>query len=410
MANSQDPQVATGAGGAPESEQDPGILDALIFLARHKRILTLVPLGAAIAAAGISLLLPNIYAGITKILPPQQNQSASAILLSQLGGLAGMSGASLGIKNPNDLYVGILKSRTVADALIERFDLRMRYDLEDLHDTRRALEKRTSISHGRDGIITIQFEDEDRKLAAAVANAYIEELYRLTQTLAVTEAGQRRLFLEKQLQLTKDGLASAEMALRKTQETTGLIKLDDQSRAIIEAVANLRAQISAKEVQAGAMRAFATERNPEYYRMQQELAGLRAELARLERTNQLGSGDIFIPTGKVPEAGLEFVRRLREVRYYETVFELLAKQFEIAKIDEARDTSIVQVLDRAIEPEKKSRPHRSRIVIVTAVLAFLATLLIAFLRDLRERVRGDPEQARKLETLGNLLRPARRKT
>lgn len=410
MANSQDPQVATGAGGAPESEQDPGILDALIFLARHKRILTLVPLGAAIAAAGISLLLPNIYAGITKILPPQQNQSASAMLLSQLGGLTGMSGASLGIKNPNDLYVGILKSRTVADALIERFDLRMRYDLEDLHDTRRALEKRTGISHGRDGIITIQFEDEDRKLAAAVANAYIEELYRLTQTLAVTEAGQRRLFLEKQLQLTKDGLASAEMALRKTQETTGLIKLDDQSRAIIEAVANLRAQISAKEVQAGAMRAFATERNPEYYRMQQELAGLRAELARLERTNQLGSGDIFIPTGKVPEAGLEFVRRLREVRYYETVFELLAKQFEIAKIDEARDTSIVQVLDRAIEPEKKSRPHRSRIVIVTAVLAFLATLLIAFLRDLRERVRGDPEQARKLETLGNLLRPARRKT
>jgi uncharacterized protein involved in exopolysaccharide biosynthesis len=410
MANSQDPQVATGAGGAPGSEQDPGILDALIFLARHKRILTLVPLGAAIAAAGISLLLPNIYAGITKILPPQQNQSASAMLLSQLGGLAGLPGAALGIKNPNDLYVGILKSRTVADALIERFDLRMRYDLEDLHDTRRALEKRTSISHGRDGIITIQFEDEERKLAAAVANAYIEELYRLTQTLAVTEAGQRRLFLEKQLQLTKDGLASAEMALRKTQETTGLIKLDDQSRAIIEAVANLRAQISAKEVQAGTMRAFATERNPEYYRIQQELAGLRAELARLERTNPLGSGDIFIPTGKVPEAGLEFVRRLREVRYYETVFELLAKQFEIAKIDEARDTSIVQVLDRAIEPEKKSRPHRSRIVIVTAVLAFLATLLIAFLRDVRERVRSDPEQARKLDTLRNLLRPTRRKT
>jgi len=410
MANSQDPQIATGAGGAPESEQDPSILDALIFLARHKRILTLVPLGAAIAAAGISLLLPNIYAGITKILPPQQNQSASAMLLSQLGGLTGMSGASLGIKNPNDLYVGILKSRTVADALIERFDLRMRYDLEDLQDTRRALEKRTSISHGRDGIITVQFEDEDRKLAAAVANAYIEQLYRLTQTLAVTEAGQRRLFLEKQLQLTKDGLASAEMALRKTQETTGLIKLDDQSRAIIEAVANLRAQISTKEVQAGAMRAFATERNPEYYRVQQELAGLRAELARLERTNQLGSGDIFIPTGKVPEAGLEFIRRLREVRYYETVFELLAKQFEIAKIDEARDTSIVQVLDRAVEPESKSRPHRSRIVIVTAVLAFLATLLIAFLRDLRERARSDPKQARKLETLRNLLRPTRRKT
>ena len=399
MADSQD------AGGAPEDAREPGVLDALIFLARHKLLLGLVPLGGALVAAGVSLLLPNIYAGVTKILPPQQNQSASAMLLSQLGGLAGLPGASLGIKNPNDLYVGILKSRSVADALIQRFELRQRYERDNLHDTRRDLEKHTSISHGRDGIITVQFEDEDRRRAAAVANGYVEELYKLTQTLAVTEAGQRRLFLEKQLKLTRDGLAEAEVALKRTQETTGLIKLDDQGRAIIEAVANLRAQIAAKEVQASAMRAFATASNPEYYRVQQEIVGLKHELSRLERTNELGKGDIFIPTGKVPEAGLEYLRRLREVKYYETVFELLAKQFEIAKIDEARDASIVQVLDKAIEPEKKSRPYRARIVIVTAVLAFLAALLIALLRDLRERMRGDPEGARKLDMLGRLLRP-----
>lgn len=392
------------AGATPEGARDPGILDALIFLARHKLLLVLVPFGCAVAAAAISLLLPNIFAGVTKILPPQQNQSASAMLLSQLGGLAGLPGTSLGIKNPNDLYVGILKSRSVADELIRRFELQKRYDRDNLHDARRDLEKRSSISHGRDGIITIQFEDEDRKLAAAVANGYVEELYKLTQTLAVTEAGQRRLFLEKQLRLTRDGLAEAEVALKRTQETTGLIKLDDQGRAIIEAVANLRAQIAAKEVQASAMRAFATSSNPEYYRVQQEIVGLRHELSRLERSNVPGKGDIFIPTGKVPEAGLEYLRRLREVKYYETVFELLAKQFEIAKIDEARDASIVQVLDRAIEPEKKSRPYRARIVIVTAVLALLAALLIALLLDLRERMRGDPEGARKLDMLGRLLR------
>ncbi len=383
---------------------ESNVLDALIFLARHKILLFGLPFGAAVAAAGISLLLSNMYAGVTKILPPQQNQSASAMMLAQIGSLAGLPSASLGIKNPNDLYVGMLKSRTVADNLIQRFDLQKRYDEDTLHDARRALERRTAISYGRDGIISIQYEDEDRKHAADVANGYVEELYKLTQTLAVTEAGQRRLFLEKQLKLTREGLAEAEVALKRTQETTGLIKLDDQGRAIIEAVANLRAQIAAKEVQASAMRSFATERNPEYYRVQQEIVGLKLELSRLERTNQLGKGDIFIPTGKVPEAGLEYLRRLREVKYYETVFELLAKQFEIAKIDEARDASIVQVLDRAIEPERKSRPYRARIVIVTAVLAFLAALLFALLRDARERARGDPAQMRKLDLLASLLR------
>jgi len=394
---------APGDEPARDSGDESKLLDALIFLARHKTWLAVLPFAAAVAAAGTSLLLPNIYAGVTKILPPQQNLSPSVLLLSQVGGLAGLPGASLGIKNPNDLYVGILKSRTVADGLIQRFDLQKHYDEETLHETRRALERHTSIAHGRDGIITIQVEDRDRRRAAAVANGYVEELYKLTQTLAVTEAGQRRLFLEKQLKVTKDALAEAEVALQKTQESTGLIKLDDQSRAIIEAVAGLRAQVATKEVQAGAMRSFATEQNPDYFRVQREIAALKAELARLERTNRLGAGDIFVPTGKVPEAGLEYVRRLRDVKYYETVFELLAKQFEIAKIDEARDTSIVQVLDRAIEPERKSRPQRTRIVIVTAVLAFLAAILLALLRDARDQARGDPEQARKLDALAKLL-------
>lgn len=379
-------------------------LDALIFLARHRRLLALVPFAAAIGAAAISFLLPNMYSGVTKILPPQQHQSSAAMMLAQLGSVAGVPASSLGIKNPNDLYVGMLKSRTVADNLVERFGLKDLYGRETLQDARRELEERTTISHGRDGIITIQFEDRDRKRAADVANGYVEELYKLTQTLAVTEAGHRRLFLEKQLKLTKESLADAEVALKKTQETTGLIKIDEQGRAIIEAVANLRAQIAAKEVEAGAMRLFATERNPGYLRVQQEIGGLRSELARLEKSNRSGGGDIFVPTGRVPEAGLEYVRRVRDVKYHETVFELLAKQFEIAKIDEARDASIVQVLDRAVEPEKKSRPHRARIVIVFGILGFLAALLWALVRDAHERAQGDPEQSRKMKTLRNLLR------
>ena len=400
MATNPDPDRRDGADEAAGGRA----LDVLIFMARHRRVLTLAPLAAAAAAAAISLMLPNMYAGITKVLPPQQNQSSAMLMLAQLGSIASLPGSSLGIKNPNDLYVGMLKSRTVADHLIARFDLKELYGRDTLADTRRTLEERTAISHGRDGIITIRFEDRDRKRAADVANGYVEELYKLTQTLAVTEAGQRRLFLERQLKLTREGLAEAELALKNTQETTGLIKLDDQGRAIIEAVATLRAQIAAKEVEAGAMRLFATERNPNYLRLQQEIGGLKSELARLERSNAPASGDIFVPAGKVPEAGLEYVRRLREVKYYESVFELLAKQFEIAKIDEARDASIVQVLDRAVVPDKKSGPHRALIVIVTTVLAFCAALLWALLRAAHERAKHIPEQARKMSALREMLR------
>jgi len=377
-------------------------LDVLIFLARHRRLLVLAPLAAAIGAAAISLLLPNMYAGVTKILPPQQNQPSAALLLAQLGNIT--PNASLAIKNPNDLYVGMLKSRTIADSLVARFGLKELYDQETLQGTRREVEERTAISHGRDGIITIQFEDRDPKRAADVANGYVEELYKLTQTLAVTEAGHRRLFLEGQLKQTRNGLAEAEMALKKTQETTGLIKLDEQGRAIIEAVASLRAQIAAKEVEAGAMRLFATERNPGYLMVQQEIGGLRTELSRLEKTNRPASGDVFVPAGRVPEAGLEYVRRLREVKYYESVFELLAKQYEIAKMDEARDAAVVQVLDRAVQPERKSRPQRARIVIVTAILAFLAALLWALVRDAHERAKRNPEQSRRIDALRDLLR------
>jgi uncharacterized protein involved in exopolysaccharide biosynthesis len=392
---------------APPPRLDP--LDVLLFLAAHKRALLGIPLVGAVIAAVISLLMPNYYAAVTKILPPQQNQSSAAMALAQLGSAAGLASTSLGIKNPNDLYVGMLKSRTVADRLIERFALQKLYDRATLLDTRRVLEQRTAISHGRDGIITVQFEDTDPARAAEIANGYIEELYKLTQTLAVTEAGQRRLFLEKQLKLTRDALADAEVELKKTQEATGLIKLDEQGRAIIEAVAKLRGLIAAKEVEAATMRAFATERNPTYVRTQQELAGLRLELTRLEKAsrNPNKDGDIFVPTGKVPEAGLEYVRRFRDVKYYETVFELLAKQFEIAKIDEARDTSIVQVLDRALPPERKSRPHRTLIVVVTGLAALLAALLWALLTDAYQRASRDGEKLAKLERLKILLRRQR---
>lgn len=381
------------------ADEETTLLDVLIVLAKHKKMIAMLTLGAAILSVAVSLLLPNIYTGAAKVLPPQQSQSTAAMLLGQLGGMAGLAGGSVGLKNPSDLYVGMLRSRTVADSIIGRFDLKKLYDQDTMVGTRKELASNTSIAAGKDGLITVEFEDEDPKRAAAIANAYVEELDKLSQSLAVTEAAQRRLFFERQLQQARDDLGKAEVALKVTQETTGLIKLDDQGRAIIEAVAALRGQIAAKEVELRAMRTFATEQNTDYVRSQQQLAGLRAELTKLERAKISGGGDILLPTGKVPEAGLEYLRKFRDVKYYETIFELLAKQFEAAKIDEAKESAIIQVVDKAIVPDRKSKPKRALIVIGTTVAAGFLAFLWAFVREARERASRDPVQAARFAAL-----------
>jgi tyrosine-protein kinase Etk/Wzc len=343
--------------------------------------------------------MPNIYTGTTKILPPQQNQSAAVAMLGQLsgqlGGLGGLAGGALGIKNPNDLYVGMLKSRTVADNLIDRFELKKIYDEDTNHFARRMLEKRTVINSGRDGIITVEVEDKDPKRAAALANGYVEELYKLTQTLAVTEASQRRLFFERQLDQTRKNLANAEAAARQGLEKGGLVIIDAQGRGMVETTARLRGQIAVKEIQISAMRAFATGQNPDLKQAQHELDAMKQELAKMEGTSS--GRDNAGSVGKAD--GMENLRLLRDVKYFETIFDLLAKQHEIAKIDEARDASIVQVLDPAVEPERKSKPMRSLIVVLTALVAGFLAVVWAFIREAGQRARQNPEQASRLEAL-----------
>ena len=380
-------------------EDKVSVLDLLVVVAKHKRMIASFTISVTAVAIVGSLLIPNVYTGTAKVLPPQQSQSAAAMLLGQLGGLAGLAGSTFGVKNPNDLYVGMLKSRTVADRIIDRFELQKVYDEDTMVDTRIEFASSSTITAGKDGLITIEFDDKNPHRAADIANAYVEELDRLSQSLAVTEAAQRRLFFEQQLKQARQDLGDAEIALKMTQEKTGLIKLDDQGRAIIEAVAAIRAQISAKEVELRAMRTFATEQNSDFVRAQQQLAGLRSELAKLERAQISGAGDILLPTGKVPQAGLEYIRSFRDVKYYEAIFELLAKQFEAAKIDEAKEAALIQVVDKAVVPDRKSKPRRGLIVAIAALIAAILSALWAFAREAKEQARHDPELAERLASL-----------
>jgi len=367
------------------------LLELFAIIMKRKGLIVRTTIVAALIAAVVSFLIPNRYTATTSLLPPQQQQPLASALAAQMGGAGGMLGAvaggNLGLKNPNDIYIGMLKSRVVSDALVKRFDLAKVYHDKQTSDARKDLQSATDIQNAKEGFITVSVEDKDRKLAADIANAYVEELRNLTSNLAVTEAGQRRLFFEQQLRKSKDDLANAEITLKETQQKTGLIQMDSQAKAIIESVAAIRAQIAAKEVQLQAMQYSATDQNPDVLTLREELAGLRAQSAKLEKQQNSGGGDIQIPTGSVPEAGLQYIRALRDVKYYETVFELLAKQLEASKLDEARQGAVIQVMDPAIEPDKKSSPRRGLIVVVSIMLGFFVSVIWVLISEIVALIR-----------------------
>jgi uncharacterized protein involved in exopolysaccharide biosynthesis len=375
-------------------EDEISLLDLAITLAKHKKLILGAPLLAAVVAVVFTLFSPNIYTADTQIMPPQQQSSASA-MLSQLGALSGMAGAA-GIKNPNDTYIAMLKSRTLQDSMIRRFKLQNVYTTKTPGDTRKKLSGVTTVTSGKDGLITVQVDDKNPQRAAMLANGYVEALQQMTQVFAVTEASKRRLFFEKQLLLAKQSLSDAEIGLKQLQEKTGVIQLDAQAKVIIETAAALKGQIAMKEVELGAMRTFVTGNNPDYIRMQQVLAGLRGQLAKVETGT--------VTTSKVPETGLEYIRKVRDLKYAETIYELLAKQFEMAKIDEAKESSVIQVLDKAVVPEQKSKPKRSMTVLLAAVATGFLAILWAFISEAIRNAKKESETKAQLNLLKQNLR------
>jgi tyrosine-protein kinase Etk/Wzc len=363
-------------------------LGLLILIGVHKKSIVLITAVVAVLALSIALLLPNRYEATATLLPPQQASSSSA-LMSQLGSLSALGGMSgtLGLKNPADMYVSLLKSRSVEDAMIERFDLMNRYKQKHMNDTRKAVEKAFIIEAGaKDGLIRITVGDRDPKIAAALVNGYVEEYQKFSAHLAVTEASQRRLFFERETEKSKNDLATAEEALKRTQATSGVIQLDSQSRALIESVAALRAQVSAKEVQIRALAASETDSNPEIQVAREQLAGLQSQLKQLG-----GNSDLLVSNGHVSNAGVDYIRKLRDVKYYEMIFELLAKQFEAAKIDESRQGAIIQIVDPAVVPDRKASPHRALIVVGGAFLGFILAIALALFQQAVKRLEQKPD-------------------
>jgi len=368
---------------------------ALVLTGRRRTLLTTLAL-AALGSTVVVLLLPNSYTARTTILPPQQSQSLVTAMMGQLGPLAALGGRDLSLRNVADLYGGILESDSIAADLIRRYRLTDRYGVPLESDARKKLARRTTVTvRPKEGLIDVEVEDREPQAAADLANSYVELLSAVNARLALTEASQRRLFFEGELSTAKENLAKAETALKQTQESTGLLQLDSQARALVQAVGSVKAEIAAKEIQLRAMNTFATERNPSVVVAREELAGLRAQLDRMQSRGG-GKGDIEIATRRVPETSLAYIRSLREVTFQEALYELLAKQYEAARIDEAKSAPVIQVVDKAVPPDHRSGPPRFLFAAgATGLCLFLAVLLL-LLADRWGFAAANPETRRRL--------------
>ncbi len=386
-------------------EDEINLLDLAIVILKRKRFIIKFTLIVAVITALISLILPSIYRAETKMLPPQTSSSTgmAAQLLSQLGGAAGALGGIAPIKTSGALFTELLKSNSVLDRVIDRFDLIKLYKTKTRENARNLLLKSLKAEEDKkSGLISVKFEDKDPKRAAQIANAFIEELKNVNKGLAVSEASQRRLFFEEQLQDVKVSLAKAEEDMKTFQEKTGVLQAEAQAKAVIENIALLRAQIAAKEVELRVLKTYTTQNNPDLYKAEEGLKAMRAELAKLE-TKGGGGHNPLMPTGRMPSVGTEYLRKLRELKFNETLYELLLKQYELAKLDEARDATVIQVVDKAEPPEKRYKPKRKQMVMIAAISALFVSIFAAFLMEFMEKTKSNPENYERVEVIKKYL-------
>lgn len=399
--------VSTGAHLGSLEEERIDSWAVLVVLANRIRRIVLVTVLAGALGVLVALLLRPYYTATAVIMPPQQQSSSLSTLVGQLGSLAGLAGGGGGlssIKSPADMYIGILETRGIADHLISRFDLRTRYRTITDEDTLAALKNHVMFETGKDGLIHVSVKDRNPNMASALANGYVDELYQVNSRLAITEASQRRVFFDQQVRQEQGALTDAEDALRNAEQKTGAIQPSGQTALILRSIADTQTDLSSKQVQLQAMLTSATAENPQVILLKNEISALQAQLAELENSRKkLQPGNVEIPAGQVPEIALEYARKYRDVRYHELLYETLLKEEEAARIDEAKSAPLIQVVDHATPPDKKSGPSRKLVTIGFTLCGFILVCLWALMEDKLRRMRSVPEQAARLRQLRSAL-------
>ena len=388
-------------------EDEIDLLDLALVLAKHKRLIIGIAFVACLVALILGFIMTPIYRAETHLVPPQSlaGQLPSSILTMippEFRTLAIQSGA---IKTTADLVAGIAKSRTLVDNIIDKFNLMDYYHAEKRDAARSALSGAISANvDEKTSLITIAVEDKDPVMAADITNAIADELQDLLQGLALTQVSQQRLFLENQLKQAHHNLMQAEEEFQKYQAQSGLLNVDVQMQALMDSIANIQAQIAVKEVQLKAARTFATAQNPEIKRLQAELAGLKKELKNLEAKAGTDNPNFIPAFEEIPKAGMEYARRLRDLKFQETLYETLLQQYQAAVMAEASEGLVLQVIDPAIPPELKIKPRRKLMLIVAGFLGLFVGIFAAFIKEFIDNSSKNPESADKMALLKSYLR------
>jgi len=386
--------LAESAAQFGNEEEQVSLLELAVPLAEHWKLLTIGPIAAGLLAFGLVSLIPPTYTATTTFLPPQQQQSAASSLLSSLGSLSGLAGGAANLRTPADQYVALMQSATVSDRIVDQFKLLNVYDEKYRVDARKELARNVRFSVGKkDGLITVEVDDKSPQRAADMANRLVDELRRMTDTIAVSEAQQRRKFFEQELRQTQAKLVQAQQALQASGFTQGALKAEPRSAA--EGYARLKAEVTAAEVRLQTLRGSLSDSASEVQQQQNALAALRTQLLRLEHTAD-------------PQGGPDYVSKYREFKYQETLFDLFAKQYELARVDESREGALVQVVDTATPPEKKSKPKRGIVALVTTLLAGLALTVFVLVRRTWLRAATHPANAGSIERLSAAFRSRRK--
>lgn len=377
-----------------EEEDSIDLIALFLTVQRGKRLILQVTIGCFLVATVVAFLLPLRYTSTVSFVAPSLNSGSSAAA-ALAGQLAAFGAGDLlgGAKNPGDLYAGILRSRSIASELIKRFDLMSVYRVKKESQAEAVLGSSTDVIVDlKSSIVTVGVTAKSRELAQQLANAYMDALRETNGRLALSQSSQRRLFFGQQLAKEKDDLEDAEVELKRTEEQSGLIAPSGQTAVQIETVAQTQAQIALRQVQLAALRDSATEQNPQVIRLRSEIGDLQGQLSRLQN----GSGKVStaaIPTSKVPQLQLEYVRKEREVKYHEALFDILSRQYEAARLDEARDAPVLQVLDSASYPDTKSAPKRMYYMLGGLVFGFISSCVWVLLRDPIQALRASFDES-----------------
>ncbi len=393
---------------SPEVKRTPirfTLIEILVQLLRRKWLIVKVTGVFVLFGVCLSLVLPTRYTAVTEIMPPKQTQSAAALFLNGpagMGALADLGGSGGLFRDANAIYIGLLESRPVVDSIINKFDLVKEYHADRMSTARKKLQDNTNIASERSTLVSISVTDRDKNRAAEIANAYVDELRVLSKSISVTEASRRRVFFEDQLNTQKEALIAAEADFQGVQQNKGLVRLDVQANIILSRIANLRSEIAAKEVDLQALQSFGTEENPEVHVAERELAALKDEAAQLEQHSGSGS-DSDMGLKDVPKAGLDYIRAQRELLYQQSLFDLLLKQYEAARLDEAKDATVIQVVEPAIVPDRRSSPKRAQTVVLCMFVGFVFGCILALFLHWKTLMLSDPQGVNALRSLKHAI-------